>query len=651
MLHLDFETRSRCELKSAGADVYAEDPSTEVLCAGFAFDDEPADVIVFGQSLFNAGAAQAQIERVTQYVQAGGVVVAHNSAFEWLIWNRVLHTRFGWPALPAHQMQCTMAMAYAMALPGALDSLATVLGVVQQKDMAGKGVMLRLSKPQKDGTFINDPAKLERLYAYCKQDVETERAVHQRLRPLSEHETRIWNLDHAINRRGVAIDSPTIRRSMELVQHEQARLDAEILRITAGSVSSPSEVGRLHGWISQHGVDFNGIGKADVVDLLASEQLPAQVRSALLIRQEYAKSSTAKLVAMADRCGRDGRMRGLLQYHGAATGRWAGRGPQVQNFPRPKLKRHSIERAAELLHPCNRDLIELLYGQPLQVVSDCLRSMIVADKGKQFYSADFSNIEGRVLAWLAGEEWKLAAFRDFDAKVGPDLYVLAYSRAFRCPVESVADDQRQIGKVMELALGFQGGVGAFQTMARVYNVVVSDAQADQFKVAWRKQHPSVVAYWPELQTAAMAAVSSPGTIHVAGRIRYLAKDGHLWCQLPSKRVLCYPFPLIVDGDYGPKLTYMGEDSYTKRWTRIDTYGGKLAENVTQAVARDVMADAMLRIDPDYPIVFSVHDEIVSEVDQSTDALPAFCNLMSQRPEWAGDLPIAVAGWAGKRYRK
>jgi DNA polymerase len=306
--------------------------------------------------------------------------------------------------------------------------------------------------------------------------------------------------------------------------------------------------------------------------------------------------------------------------------------------------------------------IDIFYGAPLSAMADCLRGFCIPANGKVFVGGDFSNIEGRVLAWLAGEEWKLEAFRQFDLGVGADIYILGYSKSFKTPLDQVDDNKRQIGKVQELSLGFGGGKGAFQNMAKNYGVKVSDQVADEIKNAWRAANPAIVQYWYALERAAMNAILNHGKIYTAGakgrEVKYLVKGSFLWCQLPSGRPLCYPYPKIQEvmkpwGELGEAVTYMYVDSLTNTWMRGSTYGGSFCENNTQGVARDVFTEAMLRVeDAGYPISLHNHDEINAEIsDFSLSRVSEFKQLMAQNPTWAVNLPIAVVAYQKSRYGK
>lgn len=658
-LHIDFETYSACELKDAGLDNYASDPTTGVHCMAWCFNDHPVYLWHPADTGF--------LGPVFQHIKNGGTVVAHNAAFELAIWNKVCVPKYGWPLLSPKQMRCTMAQAYAMSLPGSLEKAAAALGIEQQKDVAGARIMLQLAKPKADGAFwtpADAPEKFQRLYDYCKQDVEVERALDDRMMQLSEQEQRVWVLDQIINQRGIRVDLPSIENAIAMVEAEKARLDKEVLRVTGGVVGKCTEVQLLVKWIRAQGIEVPGLAKADVIDALKIEDMPSAVRKALLLRQEAAKSSTAKLLAMKNRASRDGRVRGCFQYHGASTGRWAHRGIQPGNLPRPRKLTKDDDQNVRLVYEINdliarneRNLLDMLYGPVMDALADSVRGMIIANPGHELVAMDFSAIEARVLAWLAGEEKVLEIFRTHGK-----IYEHAASGIYRKPIEEVTKSERQIGKVAVLALGYQGGVGAFQSMARIYGVKVDDALADQIKTAWRESHPNIVQYWYDLERAAINAVEFGGVCKAGFKGREVAfrKSGSfLWCRLPSDRVLCYPYPVIKNietpwGEMKPALHFMSVNGVTNKWEETGTYGGSLSENITQAVARDLLAQAMLRLeDNGFPVVMHVHDEAVVEIPAHAgdDVLRTAEQVMSEVPLWANGLPLAAEGWRAFRYRK
>ena len=645
----DFETYSACDLKTAGLDNYARHESTGIHC--FSWGDDPLDLQTWHEG-------EPFPEELREHLDSGGVITAWNAPFELYLWNLCAVRKYGWPKLPVGQVQCSMAMAYAMSLPGALEKAAAALGVAEQKDMKGARVMMQLAQPKADGSFwtkAEAPEKFKQLYEYNRQDVRTELAARERLMELSDYEKRIWQLDFEVNARGIQIDLAAVNAAIKLVESEKARLNAEMLKATGGVVGSCTEVQLLVKWIRSQGVDLKGVAKADVLDALQIDGLPGAVRSALLLRREAAKSSTAKLIAMRDAASADGRVRGILQYHGANTGRWAGRRIQVQNFPRGSLKPAEVEDC--IAHFGSRDYLDMMYAPPLDVISSCLRGMIVAKPGHYLVAADFNAIEARVLAWLAGEEKVLDIFRTHGK-----IYEHAAAGIYGKPMEDIGKTERQIGKVAVLALGYGGGVGAFQSMARVYNVKVEDKEADNIKKAWREAHRNIVAYWHDLESAAINAVQL-GCVCKAGAgervVSFIKRGSFLWARLPSGRVLCYPYPTVRDvevpwGGTKPALFYMSVNGVTNKWEETNTYGGSLAENVTQAVARDLLADALVRLeDNGFPVVMHVHDEVVVEVPQDApaDTVQRVEELISKLPAWAAGLPVSAEGWRGKRYRK
>jgi DNA polymerase len=701
-LHVDFETRSTLDLTVVGLDNYSRHPTTSAWCMGFGFDED--EVGLKAEEGFGNTSGP-----VMKHVAEGGEVVAHNAPFELSIWNNICVPRYRWPTLRPEQVRCTMAMAYAMALPGSLENAAPAVGITERKDLAGGRLMKQMMYPREvrkcdscngkgivrnsdpcpfcdgkgeDIIWWDDLERREKLYEYCRQDVRVERALDQRLMQLSKTEREIWLLDYKINSRGIYRDGKGIMGALRVVDASQSDNDNLMRELTGGAAGGCTEVLKIKNWCIAQGVPLEGLAKDDVIVALADDSIPDQVRKVLSLRQDAGKTSTAKLRPMIDAASKtDGRIRGMFQYHGAGTGRWAGRRVQFHNFPRPKFDFDEIIAAIKWMTDlppldCSKRL-KVFMGSPLDAISSCLRSFVMAAPGNIFHVADFSNIEGRGIAWLAGEETKLEAFRLADAKLGPPIYEKTASGILGIAIELITEALRQAyGKVPELACGFGGGKGAFQTMAKTYGVKVTDEQAEEIKTQWRKQHPNIERYWYALEEAALAAVQDPGKAFSAGadgrKCVYKMQGSFLWCLLPSKRPLCYPYPRIMKvktpwGAMKDAVTYMTVVDDAKRgtskiipdpnahgsWQRVSTYGGKLSENNTQAICRDLLAHVMLECEKaDFPIVLHVHDEVVAEVALSSGLTHKdFINCCSSVPDWAAGFPVVAKGVETVRYRK
>jgi DNA polymerase bacteriophage-type len=695
---LDFETRSCCDLKKAGAHAYFEDRSTEVLCAAFAFDnDENIEIWYPGQPLSR---------RLKAHVETGGVIRAWNASFERLAWREIMVKRHGWPPMKDDQWQCTMTESLCMNMPGKLKDAAPAFGLTTAKDDEGHRLMMKMCKPRKarkgeDKALIywHEGEELtQRLGEYCKQDVRTERAIGQRAMRMHPRERQLYLLDMKINDRGVYIDKDLCEAASIIVESATERLNGEMKRVTQGGVGACSNTAELKRWLNLRGVETDSVDKEHVEDLLILE-IPDDCRRALELRQEGSKTSTAKLISMLRRRQRDGRMRGNLQFYGAsATGRWAARGAQLQNLTRPMiltLKKisldYQIQKAIECVFAGSSMIVEIIYGQPLTLIADLVRSMVCAAKGRILRSSDFSNIEGRIVAWAAGQEDKLDVFRAYDAGTGPDVYLIQAAGMYNCTVKE-AEPHRQIGKVGELSLGFQGGPRAFAKMAKNYGVRIAQLfdgiwqnAADVFKesaesnwddrgrktgmsregwlasevikLAWRAKNWRIEKFWKEVEDAAIDAVRHKGQEFPAGKVTFKMSGSFLFCLLPSGRSLCYPYPRLKDtetpwGATRQSLVFKSIDQFTKKWKDKAFYGGLGVENITQAIARDVMAEAMLRVEKaGYHTVLTVHDEIITEDAVDFGSLKEFMALMAESPVWASGLPITVSGWEGTRYRK
>lgn len=706
-LWLDLETYSECDLKSAGTHAYAAHPSTEIIVAQWAIDDGEPQV-------WDCTDPDGYIDEALTYklLDPSVTVVAHNSMFD-----RTLLRHCWGIDVPVERWQDTMVKAMAHGLPGSLDKIGQIVGLEadQAKDKRGRELIQLFCKPRPKGhtlrraTRETHPKEWAEFLEYSRQDIVAMRAIDARLPSWNYRaghpELGLWHLDQRINDRGVAVDAPLAVAAIDAVAIEQKRLKAEVVEATDGLVSSASKRDQLLAFIcAEYGVDLPDM-KADTLRRRVEDPtLPDGVRLLLSLRLESTKTSTAKYKALVNATSEDGRLRNTLQFAGAQrTARWAGRIFQPQNMPRPDLNRvadHfqvSFKEAEDLLEDYLEQGIEALKGGYADVVFDnvigltanAVRGCIVAPPGKKLVIADLSNIEGRGLAFLAGERWKLKAFADFDAGVGEDLYKVAYGRSFNIDPKEATGQKRQIGKVMELGLGYEGGVAAFLTFAAVYNMDLDDlakavwstasAEAldnakgmwswaqkkkrtlglpmdiyvacEVLKAAWREAHAATKALWAAADEAVRLAIKNPGETFPIGQHLKARRDGAwLRIRLPSGRYLCYINP---DVDADGQITYFGVNQYTRQWTRIKTYGGKLVENATQAFARDVLAANMPLIEAcGYEIVLSVHDELLTETPDNDDfTVDALAKMMSRAPPWAKGLPLAAAGFECTRYRK
>jgi DNA polymerase len=554
-----------------------------------------------------------------------------------------------------------MAEAAYNGLPLSLDLCAKALpelGIV--KDKPGHALMMRMSRPRMWGKtpdldtwwHLDEPSRFDTLCAYCAQDVRVERAISTKLKPLPPRERKIWELDAEINIRGMLLDVDLALKIRTLAHDVTEILDQDMRRLTGGEVSSTRSIARLLMFVQKYDPSVSSLGK-DVLDRLIEDFeanldfVPAQ---ALRLRQEAAKSSVAKVNSMLAYANvADDRMRGLYQYYAAfRTGRDGGRGPQIQNYPRGQVK----DQAALVSYIKNGGDIhgfEMFFGvDAMTALSSALRGCVTVPNGRHFCSYDFSQIEARVTPWLAGDWKKLDVF-----KSGKDVYVVAAAGIYKVPEGAVDKDQRQIGKVSELALGFGGGVGAFQSMAKLYGLEMSDDDADEIKVEWRKVNTGTVRLWYQLDDAALDAVRTPGKSFQVGFLFFEMREGHLYLRLPSGRELCYRNARIGVGKFGNDcVEYDGIDPYTKQWGRVQSYGGKWCENATQAVARDVMKAAELRLAKldGVWLLGPIHDELLMELDDPSRVV-AVSREMHRVPPWCPGLPIDAAGYVSDRFKK
>jgi DNA polymerase bacteriophage-type len=651
---IDYESRSACDLKSRGSWVYSEHPTTDILCLGYKFEGQPAGVLAPGED--NSSVSGHILDAILDATE----IWAHNAFFEYSIWTNVAVKKYGWPSLPVEKLRCSAAVAAQHALPRSLAGACAALGLPIQKDQEGAKVMMRLCKPARqradqgtlmDLTWNENPADLARLYEYCKRDVEAEEALLLALRPLPVKELEIWQLDQTINRRGIQADLAGAAAMLGMVEEHEAILLARLARLTHGLVKTGKQTEALRAYLRGLGVDLPDLAAATVKEALAGP-MTQTARDILEIRQSLARSSSAKYQAIINRASADGRVRDSQVYHGAQTGRFSGSGIQPHNFPSRIKTTAKPEEMLGVVSCGGLDLFGALYeDDPMAAAGATTRSVLTAAPGHDLIAADYSAIEGRGLAWLAGEETELEIYR-----AGRDIYVETAASILGKRADQVTKEERnKIGKTATLACGYQGSVGAVRKFGG--DGLTDDEIKQTIVYPWREAHPRTVAFWAMAEEAAVEAVEHPGAITSARSIRFRScPDKFLKVRLPSGRLLYYYDPRmdIIETPRGPRraLTYMTVDSVTRQWVRTSTYGGKLVENLTQAACRCVMAEAMLRIEAaGYPIVLTVHDEILAEVPEGFGSVEEFVGIMEIVPTWATGFPIKAAGWRGRRYRK
>jgi DNA polymerase bacteriophage-type len=543
VLHRDYETRGVLQLKDVGAWKYAADKRTEVLCCAYTIDDRPV-------KLWKRGDPEPE-----EFVEAGRnndwLVSAHNDLFETAIEHFIMRRRHGWTKLPLSRHRCTMAMALALALPGKLELVAEALELLHQKDRAGHRLMLMMSKPRRprkdedpEGLYwFDDEERLQRLYKYSLQDAEVERELYYALQPLLPEEQKLWQLDALVNARGFHFDRALAEAARQIALALTPELNAELLVLTGGAVTTLHQVARLKTWLTQQGCAVGALDKAAIEELLGSEQLPANVRRALEIRQGGAQAAAKKIDALLARCDRDDRIRGALRFHGASTGRWSGNGVQPQNLKRPLTE--DLDTAVAAISTGNLAHVRQLYPNPLAVIGDISRSMITAAPGHTLIGGDFSSIESRGLAWIAGEHWKLDSYRRFDATQDPrdEPYCITACKVFRVPDGSfnAESPERRIGKVCDLAFGYAGGLRAWRKFEPDR---FSDEEVEQFKLDWRATHPQIKRFWYDIDRAAWQAVRERERVIRCGRVLLKCTGMFLFIKLPSGRKLTYPYPRI-----------------------------------------------------------------------------------------------------------
>lgn len=662
-VYLDFETFSDVNIKKGGAFRYVWSPAFEILLCAYSVDGAPVRVLDLTETR-----DRAYFDTVFRGLlsREDSVFVAHNAAFEASCLAR--HFTITYTSAYAAKFRDTMLHGLYCGYPASLEATGQALGLPEdaQKLRVGKALIRYFCTPCKPtrtngGRTRNlsrhDPEKWELFKAYCKQDVVAEIEIDRRLSacPIPDGVQKQWETDLLINARGVAVDMDFVRGALELGETVRTTLLHEAVQISG--LENPNSVGQLTSWLeAETGEEIGNLRKDTVCKLLHRDENSEAVDRMLEIRQELGKTSTKKYDAIEACVCPDGRVRGLLQYYGAnRTGRWAGRLVQVQNLPRTYTE--PLPLARELVKKRNLDGLRAVYGSVNDTLSQLIRTAFVAPADHVLIDADFSAIEARVISWLAGEDWRLEVFRG-----GGDIYCASASQMFHCNVVKGGENGhlRQKGKVAELALGYQGGTGALINMGAL-DMGIPEAELPDIVSRWRDANAKIRDLWYAFDGAAVQVVSDGGTVNVRGctfaREYDTAQDRTcLSVRLPSGRKLYYTDPTLGKNRWGgPALSYMGVDQTTKKWKRIETYGGKLVENVVQAIARDCLAEAIERLEAaGFPVVFHVHDEVVIDTlpfaDEKT-MLRTVVSLMTEPLSWAPDLPLGADGWVGTFFRK
>lgn len=685
-LFIDIETYNETPI-TAGTYRYAE--TAEVMLIGWAIDD--------GEPQVWDGTADEQVPVALARAICDDTVllVAHNSQFD----RTVLGLQMPGMCPPLARWRDSMVKAMAHGLPGGLDKIGQILNLAEdaKKHKDGKELIQLFCKPRpknsalRRATSATHPEEWARFKAYTSNDIVAMRAIYRKLPSWNyqANEIALWHLDQTINGRGIQVDLDFANAAITAVNKEKAVLAERTAELTEGAVASTTQRDVLLAHLlSEHDVALPDLQSSTLERRITDPDLPWAVRELLAVRLQASMTGATKYAALVKAVSRDGRLRGTLQFDGAArTRRWSGRLFQPQNLFRPP--KHISEQWEAVIQAIQVGAIDLINANVMEACAATVRGALVAASGRKLVVADLSNIEGRDQAWLAGEQWKLRAFRDFDAGTGHDMYKLAYAKSFGVKPEDVTKDQRQVGKVQELALGYAGGVGAFLAFSLVYGIdleaMAEEAErhippdvwaeslgfydwtvrkkrgtfklsqrgfvvCESFKRLWRMAHPEIVATWGELDQAVKSAIGQPGVTFSCRKFKTRRDGSWLRIGLPSGRCLCYPSPQV--NDHG-EISYMGVNQYTRKWGRIKSFGGKFFENACQGVARDVMADNMLAIEnAGYPIVLTVHDEVVTETpDSEKFTAGGLASLLAANNSWTQGLPLAAAGFEAYRYRK
>ena len=642
ILEMDIETFSDVDLIKCGVYAYADSPAFEVLLFAYSFDGGETRVIDLAQGEELPG-------EVAEAVFDGSVVkTAFNANFE-----RTCLSKYFGRYLPPESWHCSAVQAAVLALPRSLEDVGAVLGLDERKMKEGKELIRYFCVPCKP-TKANGgrrrnlpchaPEKWELFKAYCMRDVDVEKAIRRKLCkfPIPEGEMELYRLDQRINDRGVPVDMGLVRQAVKCERLHKEVVTKRAYELTG--LENPNSVAQLKGWLGENGVEAESLSKKAVAEMI--EESDGEVEELLRLRLLMAKTSVKKYEAMERSVCSDGRVHGLLQFYGAnRTGRWAGRLVQVQNLPQNHIE--DLELARRLVREGRFEDVEMLYDSTPKVLSELIRTAFVPEPGCRFVVADFSAIEARVLAWLAGERWRLEVFSSHGK-----IYEASASAMFHVPIGEVTKGSslRQKGKIAELGLGYGGAAGALVSMGAL-DMGLSEDDLPPLVAAWRRANPHITQFWWDVDKAAVEAVTKRAKTR-AGRIGFEYRSGILFVMLPSGRKLAYVKPRMAVNKFGREgLTYEGILE-NKKWGRIETYGPKLVENIVQGTARDLLAEAMLRVErKGYPIVMHCHDEIIAEVPEGIGSVEEMCEVMAVRPSWAEGLPLRADGYECPFYQK
>ena len=648
VLSLDLETFSSVDLPKCGVYRYVEAPDFEILLCAYAFDDEEVGIV-------DVARGEPLPDEVLAALEDGGIIkVAWNAQFE-----RTCLSKYLGRQLSPDSWRCSMVHAASLSLPLALKDSAKVLKTGEQKGKTGENLIRCFSVPCKPtktngGRTRNlpehDPEGWEQFKEYCKQDVRTERDIRKRLEafPMPEVEWDYYHMDQRINDRGVRIDKDLVTQAItcDLMLSEAMTQKAYALT----GLENPNSVSQLKCWLEEKGIPMDSLGKKEVASMIREldrNGCDQEALDMLKLRLQMAKSSVKKYQA-AERCVcEDGRARGLFQFNGAnRTGRFSGRNIQLQNLPQNHIE--TLDEARMLVRSGCFEAVEMLYGNTLDVLSQLIRTMLIPTEGCEFIVADFSAIEARVLAWESGEQWRLDAF-----KTGKDIYCASASKMFHVPVEKhgVNGELRQKGKVAELACGYGGSSGALISMGAL-DMGLKETELPDLIQDWRDANPKIVQYWWDVEKAAVDTIKTHEPQRI-GKLKFQFFAGTLWMVLPSGRKLAYLKPRLQPNRFGRmSVTFEGQSGTNNKWTRQETYSGKLVENATQAIARDILVEAMYRMEQaGLTIIGHVHDEVIIEVPKGKCTVEEICKLMAVNPAWCQDLPLDAAGYRGDYYFK